>query len=56
MWDYEAYAGAWPEREGPLADRINEVNKYVRVEHLKNRTWTSTTVVQGDLSETYRAG
>ena len=49
---YEAYAGAWPEREGALADRINEVTKYVASSTLQNPTWTNTTVLHGDLSET----
>ena len=49
---YEAYAGAWPEREGALADRINEVTKYVASSTIQNPTWTNTTVLQGDLSET----
>jgi dihydrofolate reductase len=48
---YEAYASAWPERDGALADRINEVTKYVASNTLKNPAWSNTTVLQGDLSE-----
>jgi dihydrofolate reductase len=48
---YEAYAGAWPDRDGALADRINEVTKYVASTTLQNPTWANTTVLRGDLSE-----
>jgi dihydrofolate reductase len=45
---YEAYAGAWPDRDGELADRINEVTKYVASTTLAQPSWANTTVVRGD--------
>jgi dihydrofolate reductase len=48
---YEAYAGAWPERDGALADRINQVTKYVASTTLRTPAWANTTVLRGDLTE-----
>ncbi len=47
---YEAYAEVWPVLDGALADRINEVTKYVASTTLVNPTWANTTVLRGDLS------
>ena len=30
---YEGFSGAWPEREGPFADKINSMPKYVVSSH-----------------------
>ena len=48
---YEAYAGVWPERDGALADRINQVTKYVASTTLTAPAWTNTVVLEGDLCE-----
>ena len=45
---YESFAGAWPEREGPFADKFNEMPKYVVSSTLKDPDWNNTTVLDGD--------
>jgi dihydrofolate reductase len=46
---YEAYAGAWPGRDGALADRINQITKYVASTTLQAPEWANSVVLQGDL-------
>src|SRR5947208_9207971 len=41
---YEAFAQAWPSREGEFADLINRAPKYVVSTTLKDPQWQSTTV------------
>ena len=45
---YESFAGAWPSREGPFADKFNSMPKYVVSSTLEDPEWNNTTVVQGD--------
>jgi dihydrofolate reductase len=45
---YESFAGAWPEREGPFADKMNSMPKYVVSSTLESPTWNNTTVLRGD--------
>ena len=45
---YESFAGAWPSREGPFADKFNSMPKYVVSSTLENPEWNNTTVLQGD--------
>src|SRR3954447_14210125 len=47
---YEAYASAWPARHDELADRINEVTKYVASNTLEHPPWANTTILRGDPS------
>ena len=42
---YESFAGAWPSREGPFAERLNKDPKYVVSTTLKNPEWTNVTVL-----------
>ena len=42
---YEGFAKAWPSREGPFADRLNNDPKYVVSTTLKNPEWTNVTVL-----------
>jgi dihydrofolate reductase len=42
---YESFAGAWPNREGPFAERLNQDPKYVVSTTLKNPEWTNVTVL-----------
>jgi dihydrofolate reductase len=42
---YETFAGAWPQREGEFADRLNKDPKYVVSTTLKNPEWENTTVL-----------
>ncbi|MBO0817827.1 MAG: dihydrofolate reductase family protein [Actinobacteria bacterium] len=46
---YEAYASAWPQRDGVLADVINSMPKYVASATLDKATWNNTTVIKDDL-------
>jgi dihydrofolate reductase len=45
---YESFAGAWPSREGPFADKFNSMQKYVVSSTLENPEWNNTTVLRGD--------
>ena len=48
---YESFAGAWPDREGPFADKFNTMPKYVVSSTLGEPEWTNTTVLRGDAVE-----
>jgi dihydrofolate reductase len=45
---YESFAGAWPNREGPFADKFNNMPKYVVSSTLQHPEWNNTTVLTGD--------
>jgi dihydrofolate reductase len=52
---YESFAGAWPEREGEFADKMNSMPKYVVSSTLEEPLeWNNSTLVQGDLAEEVR--
>ena len=42
---YEGFAAAWPSREGPFAEKLNNDPKYVVSTTLKDPTWQNTTVI-----------
>jgi dihydrofolate reductase len=42
---YESFYGAWPQREGPFADKINTMEKYVVSTTLGSADWENTTVI-----------
>ena len=42
---YESFAGAWPERSGEFADKMNAMPKYVVSTTLKDPKWNNTTVI-----------
>lgn len=44
---YESFFGAWPEREGPMADKINSMRKVVVSNTLESSPWTDTSVIGG---------
>ena len=46
---YESFAGAWPQRKGEFADKMNAMPKHVASRTLKNPEWNNTTVVGGDV-------
>src|SRR5881275_1204215 len=48
---YEFLASVWPSREGPLADRLNSLPKYVVSSTLEDPAWDNTTVLKGDVLE-----
>ena len=45
---YESFYGAWPESDGPMADKINTMDKVVVSSTLSSSEWTNTTVIDGD--------
>jgi dihydrofolate reductase len=46
---YEWFAGRWPSRTGPLADRLNGMPKYVVSSTLQLPAWNNTVVLSGPL-------
>ena len=42
---YESFAGAWPQREGPFAEKMNAMPKYVVSSTLGELEWNNSTVV-----------
>ena len=48
---YEAFADAWPSREGEFADRFNNMPKYVVSSTMDEAEWNNSTVLKGDLRE-----
>lgn len=45
---YESFAGAWPQREGPFAERINSMPKFVVTGSPEEVTWENSTALAGD--------
>lgn len=52
---YESFYGAWPQREGPMAEKINTMRKVVASSTLGSSDWHDTTVVDADLEGAVRA-
>src|SRR5262245_36863339 len=48
---YEGFAAAWPQREGPFADKFNSMPKYVVSSTLEKAAWNNSTVLRGDVVE-----
>jgi dihydrofolate reductase len=48
---YEGFASAWPNYDGPLADKYNSMPKFVVSSSLRDPDWNNTTVLSGDLAE-----
>ena len=49
---YESFAGAWPKREGPFADKINSMPKYVVSSTLDDPLeWDNSTLLKGDVAQ-----
>jgi dihydrofolate reductase len=46
---YEFLAARWPSRTGELADRLNDMPKYVVSSTLKDPNWNNSTVLAGDV-------
>jgi dihydrofolate reductase len=51
---YESFYGAWPHREGPMAEKINTMRKLVASTTLGASDWENTEVI-ADLEERVRA-
>ncbi|MBV9100698.1 MAG: dihydrofolate reductase family protein [Candidatus Dormibacteraeota bacterium] len=45
---YEWFAARWPSRSGELADRLNNLPKYVVSSTLVDPTWSNSTVLKGN--------
>src|SRR5215472_6509638 len=46
---YEGFAAAWPSRDGPFADKLNNDPKVVVSTTLENPTWKNTTIISDDV-------
>jgi dihydrofolate reductase len=46
---YEGFYGAWPQRDGPMAEKINTMTKYVASTTLGSAEWQGTTVIADDV-------
>ena len=51
---YESFAGAWPGREGPMADKINSMPKYVVSTTLRRLDWTNCALIGSNVVEEIR--
>lgn len=51
---YEGFSAAWPQRDGPFADKLNSMPKYVVSSTLTDPEWENTTVLSGDPVESVR--
>jgi dihydrofolate reductase len=48
---YESFAGAWPQRSGEFADKINSMPKYVVSSTLSEPLeWDNSTLIQGNVA------
>lgn len=52
---YESFYGAWPEREGAMADKINSMRKLVASTTLGSSDWHDTTLIAADLDRAVRS-
>jgi dihydrofolate reductase len=48
---YEFLAARWPSRSGELADRLNDMPKYVVSSTLKDPDWNNSRVLAGDVTQ-----
>ena len=46
---YEWFAARWPSRSGELADRLNNMPKYVVSSTVEDPDWNNSTVLKGDV-------
>lgn len=51
---YESFAGAWPQRSGPMADKLNAMPKHVVSRSLRDPTWNNAAVIAGDVAAEVR--
>jgi dihydrofolate reductase len=48
---YQAFAEAWPSRDGEFADKFNNMPKYVVSATLEEAEWNNSTLIKGDVGE-----
>jgi dihydrofolate reductase len=46
---YESFAGAWPQRSGPFAEKMNSMPKHVVTSTLEELEWENSTPIGGDV-------
>ena len=51
---YESFAGAWPQRSGGFADKMNAKPKHVVSTTLRDPEWNNTTVISQEVVENIR--
>ncbi|HEX5928301.1 MAG TPA: dihydrofolate reductase family protein [Solirubrobacterales bacterium] len=51
---YESFAGAWPQRSGPFAEKFNSMPKYVVTSTLDELEWENSTRLEGDVAAAVR--
>ena len=51
---YESFVGAWPQRDGAMAEKINTMRKIVASTTLESSDWHDTSVVSADLDGSVR--
>lgn len=47
---FDSFAGAWPQRDGPFAEKINAMPKHVVSSTLKDPGWNNCHVIRGDIA------
>ncbi|MDX6595159.1 MAG: hypothetical protein QOI72_541 [Solirubrobacterales bacterium] len=47
---YESFAGSWPLRTGPFAEKVNGMQKYVATTTLDELDWNNSSVIEGDVA------
>ncbi len=47
---FESFADSWPQRSGPMADKINAMPKYVASTTLDRLEWNNSSVIEGDVA------
>jgi dihydrofolate reductase len=47
---YESFAGAWPQREGPFAEKMNDMPKHVVSSTLRDLDWNNSSLLDGDVA------
>lgn len=52
---YQSFVGAWPQRDGAMAEKINTMQKLVVSTTLGSSDWHGTTVVESDLEGAVRS-
>jgi len=48
---YESFFGAWPHREGAMADKINTMPKYVASTTLRSLDWDTARLLEGPVPQ-----
>jgi dihydrofolate reductase len=51
---YESFAGAWPQRTGEFAEKMNSMPKYVVTTTLDELEWNNSTPINGNVAEEVR--